>query len=133
MSAVVADTHTAVWMLFSPERLSADARSALEGAVKAGDPIYVASVSIVEVTYLVEKKRLPEIVLDRLIDELSRPDSGLTVVPLDLPVSQAVRQIPRTDVPEMPDRIITATALYLSLPLVTRDLRIRSAGIPTIW
>ena len=36
-------------------------------------------------------------------------------------------------VPEMPDWIIAATALALGLPLVTRDLRIRSTSVPTIW
>ena len=33
----------------------------------------------------------------------------------------------------MPDRIIAATALHLGLPLITRDQRIQSAGIKTIW
>jgi len=36
-------------------------------------------------------------------------------------------------VPDMPDRIIAATAIYLSLPLITKDDAIRSAGIITIW
>ena len=133
MSAVVADTHSAVWMLFSPERLSADARSALKGAMEASEPIYLASVSVVEVVYLVERGRLQESVFDRLINVLLRPDSGLTIVPLDLAVSQAVRRVSRAEVPELPDRIIAATALYLGLPLVTRDLRLRAAGVPTIW
>ena len=133
MSAIVADTHVAIWTLVAPARLSAEALSAIKSAVEAGDPIYVASVSIVEVIYLVEKGRLPEVVFERLIGELSRPDSGLVVVPLDLPIAQALRRIPRAVVSEMPDRIIAATALYLGLPLVTRDLRLRSAGITTIW
>jgi PIN domain nuclease of toxin-antitoxin system len=34
----------------------------------------------------------------------------------------------------MPERIIAATALHLSLPLVTADQQIRSAGLVTaIW
>jgi predicted nucleic acid-binding protein len=36
-------------------------------------------------------------------------------------------------VPEMPDRIIAATAIHLGVPLVTRDRRLQSAGIQTIW
>ena len=39
----------------------------------------------------------------------------------------------RAQVPDMPDRIIAATALSLGLPLVTRDGRIRDSGIRTIW
>jgi PIN domain nuclease of toxin-antitoxin system len=133
MNAVVADTHIVVWYLSTPDELSPKALAALDAADATGGPIYVASVSVVEVAYLVEKGRLPETVWDRLIGELSRPDSGLVVIPLDLPVAQALRRIPRAVVPEMPDRIVAATALYLGLPLVTRDLRIRSSDVTTIW
>jgi PIN domain nuclease of toxin-antitoxin system len=133
MSAVVADTHAVVWLLFSPHRLSPDAMAALQGAIDSGDPIYVASISLIEVAYLVEKGRLPREVFDRLVGELLQPGSGLTIVPLDMPTALAVESIPRSDVPEMPDRVIAATAAYLGVPLVTRDLRIRSAAISTIW
>jgi predicted nucleic acid-binding protein len=44
-----------------------------------------------------------------------------------------LRRVRREDVPDMPDRIIAATALALDLPLVTRDGKIRAAGIRTIW
>lgn len=36
-------------------------------------------------------------------------------------------------VPDMPDRMIAATALQLGFPLVTTDSAIRASGIPTIW
>jgi len=36
-------------------------------------------------------------------------------------------------VPDMPDRIITATAFYLNLPLVSCDSKIQAANIQTIW
>jgi PIN domain nuclease of toxin-antitoxin system len=55
MSAVVADTHALVWLLFAPQHLSPNALNALQGAVQAGEPIYVAAISLVEITYLVEK------------------------------------------------------------------------------
>jgi len=41
--------------------------------------------------------------------------------------------IPRAAIFELPDRIIAAAALYLGVPLITRDLQIRAAGLPTIW
>jgi predicted nucleic acid-binding protein len=44
-----------------------------------------------------------------------------------------LERIPRDAVPDLPDRVISATALALGLPLVTRDARIREAGIETIW
>ena len=133
MSAVVADTHVVVWALLKQEKLSPDALAALQGAIASGDRIWLSAISVVEMAYLVEKKRLPGSAFDRLMAELSRLDSGLAIAPLDLPIAQAVRRVPREKVPEMPDRIIAATALYLGLPLVTRDLAIQSADLSVIW
>ena len=48
--------------------------------------------------------------------------------------AQTLHQIPRDVVPDMPDRIIAATAFYLKLPLVTRDMQIQAlTTIQTIW
>ncbi len=132
MSAVVADTHTVIWYLLSRENLSANATVALEQATNTGNPIYVASISVVEVIYLVERRRLPDIALERLTRALFEVDT-VVIVPLDLGVAQAIREIPRDVIPDMPDRIIAATALYLNLPLVTCDSKIRSSAIDTIW
>ncbi len=132
MSAVVADTHTVIWYLLSRENLSANATVALEQATNTGNPIYVASISVVEVIYLVERRRLPDVALERLTRALFEVDT-VVIVPLDLGVAQAIREIPRDVIPDMPDRIIAATALYLNLPLVTCDSKIRSSAIDTIW
>jgi predicted nucleic acid-binding protein len=48
-------------------------------------------------------------------------------------VAEAVAEVPRSAVPDMPDRIIAATALHLGLPLVSRDRLIQLSGIETIW
>ena len=133
MGAVVTDTHTIIWYLLGSTRLSANALSALDASTAAGEMIYLASISVVEVLYLVEKGRLPDVAFERLNSILSDSDSGIVVVPLELAVVLAMREIPRDVVPEMPDRIIAATAHYLSLPLVTCDLKIQAAGIETIW
>jgi predicted nucleic acid-binding protein len=54
-------------------------------------------------------------------------------VPVTVEVARATEHIPRSIVPDLPDRIIAATALVLGLPLVTADRQIRAAPIPTIW
>jgi predicted nucleic acid-binding protein len=65
---------------------------------------------------------------------LDDPNIGIVLVPLDRNVSGVVRQIDRITVPDMPDRIIAATAFYLDIPLITRDLRIQAlTTIKTIW
>lgn len=84
-----------------------------------------------EIIYLVERKRVP---LEALQESaLKDNSSSLVVAPLDAAVAEAVPRIPRAIVSDMPDRIIAATALHLGLPLVTRDARIHSVGIGTIW
>jgi predicted nucleotidyltransferase len=43
----------------------------MDEAARAGDPVYVSSISLVEVVYLVEKEKLPAVVLERLTRALS--------------------------------------------------------------
>jgi len=40
-------------------------------------------------------------------------------------VALALREVERRLVPDLPDRIITATALHLGLPLISRDRQIQ--------
>jgi len=42
-------------------------------------------------------------------------------------------EISRQDLPDLPDRVIAATALFYSVPVLSRDGRIRSLDIKTIW
>jgi PIN domain nuclease of toxin-antitoxin system len=56
---VVADTHAALWYLHADPRLSANAKSAMETAIQTGTGVFVSAMSRVELTYLVEKGRLP--------------------------------------------------------------------------
>ena len=133
MSALVLDTHTAVWYLLKSPRLSVAAFESIDRALAADAFLYVSAVSILEIVYLVEKGRLPETALERFNEVLGEPGAHIRVAPLDLAVALAARSIPRETVPDMPDRIIAATALHLRLPLVTRDSRIKATEIQTIW
>ena len=94
MAALVADTHTAIWYLFRSKDLSPHALGILREALRAGDPVYVASISLVEVTYLIEKGRLPDSALARLTQGLSDARSGFVLAPLGMGVAQAVRRLP---------------------------------------
>jgi PIN domain nuclease of toxin-antitoxin system len=133
MAAIVADTHAAVWYLLNAPNLSMRARAAMDAASDAGDPIYVSSISLVEIVYLVEKGRLPGVIIDRLTAALSDSSAAFVIAPLTESVALAVQRISRNIVADMPDRIIAATALDLNLPLVTRDSDISKAGITTVW
>jgi len=90
MPAVVVDTHAIVWYLSADPRLSANAADALDSATAAGERIHVPSICLVELTYLVEKGRLPSAARDRLIDALDDPATPCLLAPLDRAVSNAV-------------------------------------------
>jgi PIN domain nuclease of toxin-antitoxin system len=79
------------------------------------------------------KTKAPLAALERLRSALTDPSSGMLIAPVDASVADALPNIPRDVVPDMPDRIIAATALHLGFPLVTRDRRLQAAGIQTIW
>jgi PIN domain nuclease of toxin-antitoxin system len=133
MPGLVIDTHALLWYLLGSSRLSATARSAIDGSLAAGDTVRVSAVTLVEVIYLVEKGRLPEAARTRLAALLDDTESGIALAPLDRAVAGFVAQVDRDQVPDMPDRIIAATALHLGLPLVTRDGKIRASTVQTIW
>ena len=132
MSAVL-DTHTVLWYLENSKELSPVARTTIENAIRDARDVHVSAISVIEAVYLVEGKRIPATALHRLRDALSDPSIGLFIAPVDASVANALEKIPRSIVPDMPDRIIAATALHLGVPLVTRDRRLQSAGIKTIW
>ena len=133
MSAVVVDTHTIVWYLSNDPRLSATAAAALDRATAEGELIYVPSVCLVELTYLIEKRRLPPAARERLVNALDDPATPCQLAPLDRAVADALELVGRTEVRDLPDRIVSAAAVSLRVPLVSRDGRIRASRVETIW
>ncbi len=91
------------------------------------------SICLVEARYLVEKNRIADDTLALLRRSLELAGSNLVVATLDLAVVDALSRISRSEVPDLPDRVIAATALAWGLPLITRDGKIRASGIETIW
>ena len=132
MSSVVADTHAAVWFRSEPQRLSMAATVALDEA-DANGKIFISAITLVELCYLVEKGRIAAEVLQGIRDSLDDATTSFTLVSVDREVADAVERVLRAEVPDMPDRIIAATALHLGLPLVTRDGKIRASSVTTIW
>ncbi len=133
MSSVVVDTHAAIWYLLQSSRLSNRAYAVMDDTLKRGDTIYLASISLVEVIYLCEKGKLSQLATERLFDGVGDPKSNWFLAPLDLAITQVLSKVPRDEVPDMPDRIIAATAIHLGLPLITVDDRLQASGVSTIW
>jgi PIN domain nuclease of toxin-antitoxin system len=133
MSAVVVDTHAIIWYLAGDRRLSQNATDILDEATANGEPIHVPSICLIELTYVVEKGRIPMVARDRLVAAIDDPGTPCMPAPLDRRVVDAVGQVHRSEVPDLPDRVIAGTALALRLPLISRDGRIRTSQIKTIW
>lgn len=133
MIVAVADTHTIIWYLFNDERLSNTARQTIETAAVDGHQIGIAAITMAEIVYLSEKKRIPKQTLERLLNAIDKEDSVLIEIPLDRNVVQALARIERTQIPDLPDRIIAATALYVKVPVISRDRKIKLSSIQTIW
>jgi PIN domain nuclease of toxin-antitoxin system len=129
----VADTHTALWYLHKNPRLSLTARTFMDDAAQSGHDIALSPISLAEIVYLVEKNRLPASAYEGLKAALADPEYVIEEAPFTTGVVEAMRQFPRAEVPDMPDRIVAATALYLRVPVISRDGRIQSSNIQTVW
>ena len=44
-----------------------------------------------------------------------------------------MENVSRLEIPDMPDRIVAATALRLGVPIISRDRRIQASKLNTIW
>jgi PIN domain nuclease of toxin-antitoxin system len=133
MAAIIADTHAAIWYLTNNPKLSQVAARALDEASASGDPILIPSISLVELTYLVEKGRIPSDARKKLVDVLALPDSPYELAPLDAAVAAPVELIDRHLVPDLPDRVIAARALARNAALASREGKIRVTQIRVIW
>ncbi len=133
---VVADTHALVWYLLDDpdRRLSPAAITALERA-ESTDGIAVSVASVVDLWYVIRTRgTFTDEQLDQVLGLLHDSETSLEAAPITLDVTAAFRQIPRDALGDPWDRFITATAMALGLPLVTRDGRIRESGlVDTIW
>ncbi len=135
MSAIVSDTHSLLWYLNDSAKLSADALFSFEQAETDGQPIYIPAIVLVEIRYLVEKGRnILESDFQLIIGEMKNHLSALTFAPLNQPIAENLEQIQRTIVPDMPDRIIAATAFTLGVPLISKDSQIQNlTNIKVVW
>ena len=128
-----ADTHAVIWYLYSDPRPSVVARSLMEDAAAAGDSIAVSAITLAEIVYLIDKRRIDAGAFDVVITAFNQVDAVLVETPFDRSVAQAMRSVDRAAVPDLPDRIVAATAVQLGVPPISRDGKIRMSGLTTIW
>ncbi len=134
MNRYVTDTHPLIWALSNDSRLSVKARSIFAEADAGRAIIIVPPIVVIEMVYLSEKGRIPAQLVDDLLAKVARPGLSYRLAELDASVISALREVSRDLIPEMPDRIIAATAKAAGAELITRDGLITASGlVPVIW
>ena len=134
MSRYVTDTHALIWHLYSDSKLSPTCQAIFARADAGEDAIVIPTIVLIETLYLAEKKRIPDDAMRRSLALILAGADNYQVASLDMTVVHAMSRIDRATVPELPDRIIAATALGLGLPLLSRDFSVTSVSILTvIW
>ncbi len=130
---IVLDTHVWLWWISNPEKLSTHAERAIARAVSKNS-IIISSISTWEVALLVSKERLKLTV--ELRDWIRKTEDlpFVRFMPVNNTISLRAVTLPGQFHPDPADRIITATAMTMGLPLVTKDNKIINYPyIKTIW
>ncbi|MCB9455362.1 MAG: type II toxin-antitoxin system VapC family toxin [Anaerolineaceae bacterium] len=133
MITAVIDTHALIWYLYDDARLSNTARQFMEITADSQDQIALSSITLIEMVYLIEKGRVASESLSIMAGELDDPSGLFIEVPVDLQIARTLTRIDGHQIPDMPDRIIAATAIQRNVPVISRDGKIRISNVQTIW
>ncbi len=125
--------HAILWYLLKDARLSSGAHHVFAQALQNGDMIGLSSITLVEMVYLIERGRISAQAFSLLTNKLDDSSSLLREIPIDMTIARALSKIDVAQIPDMPDRIIAASALVHGVPVISRDGKIRASSIQTIW
>lgn len=100
MIVAVADTHTAIWYLFSDPRLGKAASLFIDKTLADGNHIGVSAISLAEMVYLVEKARIAARALSELHAAISDPKSVLQHMPIDEAIAMKMTEVSRQEIPD---------------------------------
>lgn len=129
----VTDTHGLIWYLEDSPQLGKKAQAAFDSCDRGECIIYVPTICLIEIIYLQEKDRIEKTLLEQFQKELAENSIGLRVASLTFDAALSLSKVPRNQIPDMPDRIVAATALHLGLPLISKDRKIELSSVQTIW
>lgn len=104
-------------------------RLIFEAVENGQSQVLIPSICLIEALFLLQRQRVPQIIVDRLLQLPEQAHASLYVVPLNMDVVQTVAEFGPGAVPELADRVIAATARALNLPLLTVDHAIVQSGL----
>lgn len=125
----LADTVTIIRHFSGAGRIGHQAKSILEGVENGEHHMFLSTISLVEILYLSEKKRITI----NLGESLEMMDESTNYSIVDL-TPDIVKFAENIVFPDIFDRLIISTAQYLGAPLLTSDRAIRNRDlVETIW
>jgi PIN domain nuclease of toxin-antitoxin system len=120
---VVADSQALVRYLVDPARLSEPALDALLAA-EDSDGVIVSAATLADLCYASQKTSSAPIapgVFEHIQDTILDPATNLVLQPISVATMRYFDVVPLNDLRDPFDRFILATAIQLSVPLVTSD------------
>lgn len=125
----LADTVAVVSHL-RQRKMGAQAGRILDEADSGQHTIYISAITLMEVLYLSQRKRI-DLGLRELIDRIAE-SPNYALVPIGTDIVITAEEV--DDVPELHDRILVATAKWLRVPIITSDSVIdRSKHVQAVW
>ena len=134
-NSFVLDTHALLWYLEGNRRLGNRARRTIEAPESR---LIVPIIVLAEASVIIEQRRTKIPSVSHLLDSLGK-DSRFEVYDLSLDVFRRSLSTEAQRIPELHDRLIAATALYLrdlgqDVRLITRDQSLSEAKLlPVVW
>lgn len=131
----VVDTHALIWYFEGNPRLGTQAKQVL---ADSDSRLVLPMIALAETALVIDKKRtsIPNmsVCLTRILQ-----DRRIDIYDLTLPIFQRSLTKEGMTIPELHDRLIVSTGLYLQdlgyiVAILTRDEEIVQAGVlPVIW
>jgi PIN domain nuclease of toxin-antitoxin system len=128
---ILLDSHVAVWLTTSPERLSRNASEAI-GEAAVTRTLALPAVSIFEIATEIRKGRIRLLVSTHAYFETMT--RRIRVIPVSGDIARCAGALPRSFHSDPLDRLIVATAIVENATLITADGQIRAAAVcKTLW
>jgi PIN domain nuclease of toxin-antitoxin system len=124
IDGLLLDTHIALWLDSGDERLRPETRTLIDACWLRRGVIHLSAVTAWEVALLVDLDRIAlDLTPSRWVARfLDRP--GVAAAPLDCRAASAAYRLEGLEHRDPADRLLIATAIALSCPMVTYDARI---------
>jgi len=130
MNDFVTDTHALYWFLTGNTKLTPKTRKIFKQALIKSYTIWIPSIVLAELYWLLEKQNKGEMFLD-LFQKLEQSEQFSFI---DFKAEDVLNFPQLSEIPEMHDRIIVQVAHAFNIPCITKDRKIVSSKIiETVW